>query len=70
VDFSASVRVLDLPGLPRRAFELAGSHDSSLHDAVYIALAQALGAVVVTDDTQMHAVAFKARIEAELLGVG
>ena len=65
-----AVELMEMPGLLRQAYALALDHGGSLTDAMYIALARNSGALLITEDAQMHAVAFRARVPAQLLGDG
>jgi predicted nucleic acid-binding protein len=49
------------------AFMIAQRHGGSIYDAIYIALAQRLDAVLVTDDARMRSVALAAGVEVRLL---
>jgi predicted nucleic acid-binding protein len=66
----AAVRLVDYPGLSLQAYGIATQHGGSLYDALYVALAQALGADLVTDDARMCSVALGARVRARMLGDG
>ncbi len=65
-----AVELMEVPGLLPQAYALASDHGGSLADAMYIVLARNSGALLITEDAQMHAVAFRARVPARLLGDG
>ena len=65
-----AVELMEVGGLLRQAYALASDYGGSLADAKYIALAKSSGALLITEDAQMHAVAFRARVPARLLGDG
>jgi predicted nucleic acid-binding protein len=65
-----AVELMEVGGLLRQAYALASDYGGSLADAKYIALAKSSGALLITEDAQMHAVASRARVPARLLGDG
>lgn len=66
----AAVRLIDHPGLSLQRYGIAARHGGSLYDPLHVALAQTLGAGLVTDDARMCSVALGARVRARMLGDG
>ncbi len=67
---AAGLRLFPADDYVDRAFQVTRRHGGSLYDGIYVALAQSLGAPVVTSDTRLAATATAAGIRAIMISEG
>lgn len=66
----STVTFAEEPADELRAFDIAAAHGGSALDALYIALAQRVGARLITNDQRMHRTAQAAGVASRLLTDG